>query len=271
MPVAILVIDGDAALQKFTQARRIKRIGQPRIVERFGLPQQEAPVAIGAGDECGAGIGGEGQGAFKAFGAGQQHFQRVMPEPFKDQHLCAGEQGGVESKAGVLGGRAHQRDCAAFDEGQEAVLLRTVEAVDFVHEQQRLLAGLRHPVSLGKGLFQVGHARKHRADRGEAHSHLVCEQSRNARLAGARWPPQDHARQFSCVHHPPDRAVGSGQMFLPDHLCQRARAQPVGQWCVGPHGILHASARRGIISEQVCHLSVAVSNSSENAIRHLFR
>ncbi|KKM84610.1 hypothetical protein LCGC14_1297350, partial [marine sediment metagenome] len=49
------------------------------------------------------------------------------------------EQSGREREAGVLGGGAHQRHRAALDDGQEAVLLRAVEAVDLVHEQQGAL------------------------------------------------------------------------------------------------------------------------------------
>ena len=64
-----------------------------------------------------------------------------MVEAAQDQHLAARQQRGVELEARILGGRADERDGAVLDIGQEAVLLGAVEAVDLVHEQQRLLPG----------------------------------------------------------------------------------------------------------------------------------
>ena len=81
-----------------------------------------------------------GSGPFERLGPVEQLAERGGVEPVEDQHLRAAEQRGVEFEAGVLGRRADQRDRAALDEGQEAVLLRAVEAVDLVHEQQRALA-----------------------------------------------------------------------------------------------------------------------------------
>ena len=48
---------------------------------------------------------------------------------------AAGEQRGVEFEGGVLGGGADQADGAALDVGQEGVLLRLVEAMDLVDEE----------------------------------------------------------------------------------------------------------------------------------------
>ena len=68
------------------------------------------------------------------------------------------QQRGVELEARVLGGGTDQRHGAALDVGQEAILLRAIEAVDLVDEQQGALSGLAHGLGLGERLLEVGHA-----------------------------------------------------------------------------------------------------------------
>ena len=52
----------------------------------------------------------------------------------------AREQRAVQLERRVLGRGAHEHDVAGLDERQERVLLRAVEAVDLVHEEQRAAA-----------------------------------------------------------------------------------------------------------------------------------
>ena len=52
----------------------------------------------------------------------------------KDQNLRAAEQCGVEFKARILGRRANEDDRAILNIGQETILLRAVETVDFINE-----------------------------------------------------------------------------------------------------------------------------------------
>ena len=101
----------------------------------------------------------------------------------QDQHLRPAEQRRIEREAGIFGGCAHQRDGAAFDEGEKAILLRAVETVNLVHEQQRALPGARRHLRLGKGLFQIGNAGKYRADGHETHADGIGEQAGDAGLA----------------------------------------------------------------------------------------
>src|SRR3546814_8596528 len=71
-------------------------------------------------------------------------FERGFVEAVQHQHLRPAEQRGVEREAGVFGRGADEHDRAALDEGQEAVLLRTIEAVYLIDEQQGALARRRH-------------------------------------------------------------------------------------------------------------------------------
>ena len=126
MPLAVLVVNRHAALQELAEFRRAERFGDSRGVERFGLIEQEAPVAIGACDQRLARLGSEGEGAFQLLGLFEQPGEGRGIESVQDQHLRAAQKRGVEFEAGVLGGRADQCHHPAFDEGQKAILLRAV-------------------------------------------------------------------------------------------------------------------------------------------------
>ena len=229
MPLPVLVVHRHAALEELAKFGGTERLVEPCGIKRLGLVEQEAPVAVGAGDKRLARRAGEGKRAFERLGPRKQLVQRLRIEPVEDQHLRAAEQRRVQLEAGILGGGAHQRHRAALDIGQETVLLRAVEAVDLVHEQQRALARLQRGLGFGEDLLEIGHAREHRADRHEAHVHRIGEQAGDAGLARARRAPQHHAREPARRHHPADRALGSGDVLLPDHLAERARSQAIGQ------------------------------------------
>ena len=232
MAFAVLVVDCYAPLEERTQPRRVERFADLRVVKRLRLVEQEPPIAIGAGNERVFRFGSERQRAFERFCTVEQLAQSIVIEPLQDQDLRAAEQCRIERKAGIFRGRADQRHRAAFDERQEAVLLRTVEAVDLVHEQQRTLSRFGRLVGGSEGLLEIGDSAEHRADAFEAHADTVREQSCDSRFARAGRPPQDHARQAARSDHPADCAFGAGQVFLPDDVLQRRRPQPVGEWSV---------------------------------------
>ena len=73
----------------------------------------------------------------------------------QDQDLRPAQQRRVQREARIFGRRAHQRDGALLDKGQEPVLLRAVEAVDLVHEQQRLAPDLGHGFGVSESLLEV--------------------------------------------------------------------------------------------------------------------
>ena len=52
--------------------------------------------------------------------------------------------------------------------------------------------------------------------------------------------------------HPPDRAVGPGQMLLADDLVERSRPQPVGERRVGGRRFRRARGQL-LIGEQIGH------------------
>jgi hypothetical protein len=71
-----------------------------------------------------------------------QHPQGVAVERFEAEQRGATAQWGVHLEERVLGRGADERDEPVFDAGQQRVLLRLVEAVDLVEEQDRALVPL---------------------------------------------------------------------------------------------------------------------------------
>jgi hypothetical protein len=107
MPLAILVVDRDTAVEQLGEPGRIELLGKPDREQGLGLVEQEAAVAIGARDHRGPGGFVERQrAAFDRFGACEQFIKRGCVEPVEDQHLGAREQGGVELERRILGSRA---------------------------------------------------------------------------------------------------------------------------------------------------------------------
>ena len=237
MPLAVFVIHRHAPLQELSEGGGIKRFPDPGVIERFRRIEQEAPIAIGTGNKGIAGFRCQGQGAFQFLCPVQQLTQRRVVQPLEDQHLCPAEQCGIKCEAGVLRRRAHQRHCAAFHKGQEAILLGAVETVDFVHKQQGALARLCRPVCRGEGFFEVGHPAEYSRDAFKPHAHAIGQQAGDRGLSRARRPPQDHAGQTARRDHAAYRSLWPGQMILPDHLIERGRAQPVCQRRIGTHYI----------------------------------
>ena len=95
-------------------------------------------------------------------GPDQKRFQRVMPEPVQDQDLTARQQRAIQLKGRVLRRRPDEDDRAVLDIGQETVLLRPVEPVNFIDEQQCALPAGAPVLRPLEYLAQVGNAGKHR-------------------------------------------------------------------------------------------------------------
>ena len=113
--------------------------------------------------------------------------------------------------------------------GRKLILLRAVEAVDLVDEQQRPLPGLAPRARRLEDLLQVGDAGEDRRDLLEMQLGRLRQQPRHGGLAGAGRPPEDQRAERARLQHARQRAVRTEQMILPDHLGELRRAQPVGE------------------------------------------
>ena len=154
--------------------------------------QQVAAVAVGHGQQGGAGILSQGEAATRqGLGARQQLGQGGLVQAAQDHDLAARQEGAVELEARVLGGRTDQDDCSVLNIGQEGVLLGAVETVDLVDEQERALPDLAAAGRGGEDLAQVGHPGEGRRDLFEDQAGAVGQEPGDRRLAAARRAPQD--------------------------------------------------------------------------------
>ena len=159
----------------------------------------------------------------------EQRFERLRSERAKDEHAGARQQRRVELERGILGRRADQRDRAVLHHGQEEILLRAVEAMDLVDEEQRALP-LR--AARARGVEDLLQFRDAGVDGRELHERVAAaraDQPRDGGLAAARRPPEDHRAKRRRLKQAGQRPVRPGQMLLARDLGDRHRPQPLGE------------------------------------------
>jgi hypothetical protein len=109
--------------------------------------EQASGVAIGETDQARARVVVETQpGQRLPAGAFEELAHLVGRERLQHVHRSAREQRRVDLEGRVFGRRADKGQQPAFDIGQESVLLRLVEAMHFIDEENRppATAGARH-------------------------------------------------------------------------------------------------------------------------------
>ena len=147
----------------------------------------------------------------------------------KHQHARPRQQRRVELERRIFGGGADQHHGAVFHHGQKRILLRAVEPMHLVDEQQRALAHLAPGARGIEHLLQVGDAGKHRGNLLEMQFGGVRQQPRHRGLAGAGRSPEHQRAQRARLQHPRQRAVGAEDVILADDIGELLRAQPVRQ------------------------------------------
>ncbi len=160
---------------------------------------------------------------------GEQREYVLRFERLQHKHLAPRQQRAVHFKRRIFGSGAYQDDTALFHIRQKGVLLRFVESVDLVYEQDGFFAEptvLLRPFHHLLYLFDTaGHRRKidERRPRG------VRDHPRQRGLAHARRPPKDHGADTVVLYEPPQDLALADQMFLPRHFAQIAGTQARGQ------------------------------------------
>ncbi len=163
------------------------------------------------------------------FGALQQGFQVVIIEAAQHEDLRTRQQCADQFEGRVFRRRADEDHRAVLDDRQKSILLRAVEAVDLVDEEQGALAHLAALPGRVEHLAQIRHAGKDRRQRLEYQIRALRQQSGDRRLAAARRAPEDHRGQFAVRDHSADRSIGGEQMVLTDDFREAVRAKQVGQ------------------------------------------
>jgi hypothetical protein len=163
-------------------------------------------------------------------GAVEHPSEGLGAERFERDHAAAGEERGDDAERGVLRRRADQRDRASLDVGEQRVLLRLVQAVDLVDEEQR--AQSRPARGLDR-LADLGHPRRHRRERYEPGIRLLAEDPGQRRLAAAGGTPEDDRGQRAPLEQGVQRPPGGEERLVADHVLEAARAHALRERRVG--------------------------------------
>ncbi len=89
----------------------------------------------------------------------------------------------------------HQKDGSILHMRQKTILLRLVEPVDFVDEQQRPLPVLPTDFRRFKDLFQIRHTSEYRTDLDEMQIGFPGQKAGDGGFSNTRRPPENQAGQ----------------------------------------------------------------------------
>eukprot|EP01132_Coremiostelium_polycephalum_P018947 gene18947-biopygen10297 len=156
----------------------------------------------------------------------QELLHRGFIEALEHIDTRPGQQGIVQFKRRVFGGGTNKDQRAVFDIRQERILLRLVEAMHFVDEQDGALAVLPG-LLLGDfhRLADLLDPGQHRRDRLEVCIRDFCQEPRQGGFTHARRPPENHRVQRTLLKGLAQRLAAGEQVFLPDVLVQVGRTQ----------------------------------------------
>ena len=112
---------------------------------------------------------------------------------------------------------------------QEGVLLRLVEAVDFIDKQNGALLPLPGCFGFLNRFADIFHARKHGGHGQKLCAEALRDNPRQCGFANARAAPKQHGMRNAALHRHTQRFALPGQVFLPQNIVQVLRAQPFGQ------------------------------------------
>ena len=156
----------------------------------------------------------------------EKRHEILLGKALQDKHLAARQERRVDLEGRILGRRADEDDGPLLDERQERILLRLVEAVDFVDKkdgaetEQTPLLGPRHD------LLDLLDAARHGRIVDELGLGGVRDHVRKRGLADAGRSPKDHGRNLVPLDHLPQELPLADEMLLTDELREIARTHP---------------------------------------------
>ncbi len=174
--------------------------------------------------------------------------ERLLVERLELVHLGAGDECGVDLVVRVLSRRADERHEPGLHARQQGVLLRLVEAVDLVEEEDRPPA--RGAESLPRPREHLAHVlqgRRHRGQLLERRPGQGGDDARERRLAAARRAVEDRGVDTVILDRASQRGTLAEDVRLTDEFCEARRPQPLRE-----RRDL-AGARVGRIGEEVTH------------------
>ncbi len=167
---------------------------------------------------------GIGQGAI------DQLFELLDLERFELENLGARDERAVDVEEWIVGGGADEAQVSALDVGQEDVLLRFVEVMDLVDEQDRFLAGG------GEAILRRGHDFAHLGDVAfdaaqafEFRLGHFGDDLREGGFAGAGRAGEDDGREAVGFDGAAEEFAGREDVLLADEFLERARPHAGGE------------------------------------------
>ena len=181
-----------------------------------------------------ASVGQRQRAADFGLGPGEQAFQRRVVQAAQDHDLAARQQRAVQREGRIFRRGADQGDGAVLDDRQETVLLRAVEAMDLVDEQQGPLpVRRRRLVASSKARLRSATPENTADNCTNASLARAREQAGDGGLADAGRSPEDQRGERAARQHAGQRALGTEQMVLADDVGERGGPQPVRERAVG--------------------------------------
>ena len=121
-------------------------------------------------------------------GASHQSDQVVRPQRLQAKNLRTRNERAVDVEERIVSRRADQSQISTFDIGQQNVLLRFVEMMDLVYENDCLLASIAQPVGRGgNDAAHFGDVAFHAAESDEFRLCHFRDDVRERRFPGAGW------------------------------------------------------------------------------------
>ena len=154
----------------------------------------------------------------------------IVVERLQHKHTAARQQRSRQLEARVLGRRPDQRDDAVLDPRQKCVLLRLVEAVDLVAEQDRPLPLILEPLlRLLDDLADATHALRDRREGLEVPVGIVRDDPGEGGFAGAGRAPEDARPDVATPNQIAEGFARAEEMLLTEKLLQCLRPHPRGE------------------------------------------
>ena len=161
--------------------------------------------------------------------AAQQNDNLIFGQWLQHIDAAAREQRRDDFERRILGGGADQPNAALLDVREKGILLRFVEAVNLVDENDGAGAVLAGAVGIAHDLLNFLDAGEHGGEFDEVGLGDTGDDLGERGLAGAGRAPEDHRGRIIALDLHPQRFAGADQVLLPDELVERARTHAVGQ------------------------------------------
>ena len=236
MPVARLVVIRRPLGNRPRKRRRIQRLVSADAGDPFDEIEKRPSVAAGHIDQQTFCFRSQRQrNAEQTFRAHGKHLQILPIQRLEHHDLHSGQQRSIKLERRIFGRRADQNHRPLFDVGQKPVLLRFVETMYFIGEQNSPEASEPSVAGRSEDFLQVCGICVNRADLHEVEFRMLCDQPCYGGFSDARRPPQDHRGQRPGCEHQSDRTVLVKNVGLSQNLSESLRAQLVRKRSQG-HG-----------------------------------